>query len=178
MELQKDQAGRFRANPEANVKNNCCFVDPDTPGTPLEDTGTIDTTSGVVFQGITYVGKDGQSAFYPFEKTVGPQAEKVAYVVQVSAGRDALKEALRLALAQHECDPIITVTGTGANFDVLHIGSGELESIQMDGAAESLSRGAISALLGADIELLADDGAEKKAEDTTKKGKKPVTAKE
>lgn len=159
--LLKEEAGRFRANPDANVKNNCCFIDEDTPGTPLEDTGTIDTTAATAFEGITYTGKDGNSNYIPFQKTLAPDAQKVEYTVLVSAGRDALLDALRLAIAQHECDPIITVKGSGANYDVLHIGSGTLESVRLDGTDEVLSRGAISALSGEG--QVAASGAKSKA---------------
>ena len=59
--FDKTIAGQFRANPDANVKNNLALLDPKTPGTPQEDTGTAATGSATLFDGYTYTGKDGQS---------------------------------------------------------------------------------------------------------------------
>lgn len=148
--FDKTQAGKFKANEEANVKNNLHLVDPTTPGSPLEDTGTIDTTGATAFSGIVYTGKDGVSKTIQFQKTQSPDAQKIPYTVLVSDGREALLSALKLAITQHEVDPIITIGGSGANFDVVHIGAGTLSAIVMDDANQALSRGAIS---GVSIEL-------------------------
>ncbi len=145
MTFDKNEAGKFRANPHANVKNNCHHLDPDTPGTPLEDTATVDTTGDTEFQGITYTGKDGVTNYVPFQKTTSPDGGFSQYTVPVASGRYALVEALKWAITQHEVNPIIKVEGSGANYDILHIGSGTVNSIRIDGTDEALSRGAITA---------------------------------
>lgn len=144
MSFDKTTAGQFRANPDAIVQNNLHLVDPNTPGTPLEDTATINTTGAVQFEGIKYTNKDGDTVTIRFEKTIPPSNQRVPFTVLVAEGRDVLLEALRLAITQHEVGPIITVGGSGVSYDVLHIGSGTITALIMDGADQALSRGAIT----------------------------------
>jgi len=83
MAFDKTIAGRFRANPSANRKNNLHLLDPNTPGTPLEDTGTIVTTGGTAFDAFTYTGKDGNTVTYQFVKVSSPDAQEIPFNVLV-----------------------------------------------------------------------------------------------
>lgn len=136
-------AGKFRANENASQHNNINLVDPDTPGTVEQDNGTAVTTAATKFEGITYTGKDGVSQFISFFREERPDGAVHDYDVQVSDGRDALRDALLAVLKKHEVDPIVTVTGTADNFDIRHVGAGEVESVSMDGAAQALVRTAL-----------------------------------
>jgi len=72
MDFNEADAGKFRANPDANVKNNIKLVDPNTPGTIEQDNVTIDITAKTDMTGVNYIAKDGVVAFYPFQKTLTP----------------------------------------------------------------------------------------------------------
>lgn len=142
-EYIESNAGKFRANPNASDYNNLRLVS-ETPGTIQQDNGTVNTTSGIHFEGVEYTGKDGVAIYIQFSDQDIPQGTQKTKFVAVDAGRDALKKALQTILERHEVDPIITVTGTGASFIVRHVGAGTLSGIYMDGAKTSLTRTALS----------------------------------
>lgn len=147
MAFDKTIAGRFRGNPYASRYNNVRAVDFDSPGTPLQDDATVDGTGGVIWEGITYTGKDGVSQYIPFSRVTIPDGAKdetdLDYAAS-AAGELALKRALLDVIGEHEVDPIITIVRTVQSWDIMHIGSGTLESVRLDGSDEAFSRGAIS----------------------------------
>lgn len=144
MAFDKTIAGRFRGNPNASRHNNVRVADFDNPGTPLQDDATIDTTAATAWEGINYTGKDGVEQYIPFSRVTYPEGAKENKTVLVADGAYALQEALLEVIGEHEVDPIITVSVTGADFTVQHIGSGTLGDLVLDGADQAFSRGAIS----------------------------------
>jgi len=56
-----DNAGKWRANPDALNENAVRVQDYDTPGTGQKDTATVNTTSRTNFTGFEYTGKDGET---------------------------------------------------------------------------------------------------------------------
>lgn len=138
--LPLEELGLFRANEHASQHNNIRLVDPNTPGTPEQDQGTIDTTGAAGFEGIVYTGKDGVSQTIYFNWEEIPDGRPDNYAVPVADGRAALQAALLAVLEKHEVNTSVTVTGATVNFIVTHIGAGTLEAVLMDGSAEALSR--------------------------------------
>lgn len=144
MEFNILDAGRFRANPNASQYNSVRIVDHLTPGTIEEDTATVDTTGALAFTGMDYTGKDGVTTYYRFFNEEIPGAARIEKDIQVAEGRAALQAAIATIVEKHEVNPIITVGGTAADFDVLHVGAGTIDNLYLDGAAEAFSRGAVT----------------------------------
>lgn len=148
MAFDKTIAGRFRGNPEASRLNNVRVTNFDTPGTPLQDDiSALDGTGATQWDGITYTGADGVATYIPFSTVNIPDGSKTVSPVPYAAstaGENALREALLAIIGEHEVDPIITISRTSEAWDIMHIGSGTLGSISLDGSTDAFSRGAIS----------------------------------
>lgn len=142
--LAATEIGLFRANPEANVKNNLQLVDPDTPGTTGTDTlAAFDISTGpsVKIEGVRYVGKDGVEQLLRFFKQDNPTAEKHYYDLEFGLTTAAeVQAAILNVIEQHEVDPVVTVTVSTTEWTFVHVGAGTLDDIVIDGADEATTR--------------------------------------
>ena len=138
-------AGRYRANPNASIRNSLRLVHPTAPGTPAVDSSTA-SVAVRQYTGITYNG-----AFYQFATQEAVSNALVPKVVNVATGQLALgAELLRQAISEvvqrFEVDPVVTVTVTTTNFTFEHVGSGTLSAVNYDGGSYALTRAAITGL--------------------------------
>lgn len=164
-----EDAGKFRANPNASIKNNLRIV-ADTEGTPQNDSGTVDVSAATEITGVKYTGASGVEAEFNFNNEEIPDGRADNYRLLASASADDLKQAILSVIEKHEVAPVVTVTKAGNVFTINHYGSGTLNSIVVDGSDEVLSRSAISAV---EVQVEAEE-VEVKAE-SKKVSKKAVT---
>lgn len=123
-----DNAGFWRANPDANNTNAARVQDYDTPGTGQKDTATVTTTARTNFTGFEYTGKDA------VKRTITgltiPKAEA-----------DLIKWAILEEIQKDEVDTVIEVTADADECVVIHYGSGTLVAVTFDTTRSTLSRG-------------------------------------
>lgn len=150
MAFDRNQNGKFRANPHAASPNAIRIVDGITPGTPEIDDVTIDTSALAgteVASGIVYTGKDGVQKVIPFFEYQYPDGQllEVTHLMNFidavggpEATTDKLQKLIRGIVELHEANPEVKVTYTGDPTDTLvidHVGSGTVEGLVIDGAA-------------------------------------------
>ena len=124
-----DNAGFWRANPDANNTNAVRVQDYDTPGTNQKDTATVNTSSRTNFTGFEYTGKDGTT------RTITGLA-----IAKTEA--DLIKWAILDEIKKDEVDPVIEIpTASSSSFVVNHYGSGTLVAVTFDTTRSTLSRG-------------------------------------
>lgn len=124
-----DNAGFWRANPDALNTNAARVQDYDTPGTNEKDTATVNTSSRTNFTGFEYTGKDGTTRTITglaIEKTEG----------------DLIKWAILEEIQKDEVDTVIEVpTSSSSSCVINHYGSGTLVAVTFDTTRSTLSRG-------------------------------------
>lgn len=126
-----DNAGKWRANPDALNTNAVRVQDYDTPGTGQKDTATVNTSSRTNFTGFEYTGKDGETRIVT--GLAIPKTEK-----------DLIKWAILDEIKKDEVDPVIEIpTASSSSFVVNHYGSGTLVAVTFDTTRSTLSRGAL-----------------------------------
>lgn len=124
-----DNAGFWRANPDALNTNAVRVQDYDTPGTNQKDTATVNTSSRTNFTGFEYTGKDGTT------RTI------TGLAIAKTEG-DLIKWAILEEIKKDEVDPVIEVpTASSSSFVVNHYGSGTLVAVTFDTTRSTLSRG-------------------------------------
>lgn len=124
-----DNAGFWRANPDALNTNAVRVQDYDTPGTNQKDTATVNTSSRTNFTGFEYTGKDGTT------RTITGLA-----IAKTEA--DLIKWAILEEIQKDEVDTVIEVpTASSSSFVVNHYGSGTLVAVTFDTTRSTLSRG-------------------------------------
>lgn len=124
-----DNAGKWRANPDALNKNAVRVQDYDTPGTGQKDTATVNTTSVTNFTGFEYTGKDA------VKRTI------TGLAIPKAEG-DLIKWAILEEIQKDEVDTVIEVpTSSSTSFVVNHYGSGTLVAVTFDTTRSTLSRG-------------------------------------
>lgn len=124
-----DNAGFWRANPDALNTNAVRVQDYDTPGTNQKDTATVNTSSRTNFTGFEYTGKDGTT------RTITGLA-----IAKTEA--DLIKWAILDEIKKDEVDPVIEIpTASSSSFVVNHYGSGTLVAVTFDTTRSTLSRG-------------------------------------
>jgi len=134
-------AGFYRANEAAASPNNLRLMDAETPGTPGQDNGTIPISATSIASGFEYI-KNGVSEFVPFTDYQFPDGKNETTVVPIgsAAALTNLRDHLREALERFEVDPVLSVTVSGGNFVIRHVGSGTVDYILVNGAAVQLTR--------------------------------------
>ena len=124
-----DNAGFWRANPDALNTNAARVQDYDTPGTNQKDTVTVNTSSRTNFTGFEYTGKDGTTRTITglaIEKTEG----------------DLIKWAILEEIQKDEVETVIEVpTASSSSCVINHYGSGTLVAVTFDTTRSTLSRG-------------------------------------
>ena len=124
-----DNAGFWRANPDALNTNAVRVQDYDTPGTNQKDTATVNTSSRTNFTGFEYTGKDGTT-----RTSTGLAIAKTE--------ADLIKWAILEEIQKDEVDTVIEVpTASSSSFVVSHYGSGTLVAVTFDTTRSTLSRG-------------------------------------
>lgn len=156
MDYKLEEAGRYRANPEASEYNTASIVDEENPGTPANDSLVIDTSGfsgGEVVSGINYTGRSEAAEDIHFTKQQRPDAQETPYSVTIpalTAGYDPaeLRAAIRRAVGRRESESIVKVSydNSGDELTITHTGSGTLNKLIVDGApVGSNTRSAITA---------------------------------
>lgn len=138
-------AGRYRANPEASIRNTMRLVHPTVPGTPANDT----SAASVAIRQYTGVVYNGTFIQFATQEAVGNAlVPKVVNVVtgQLAVGAELLRQAIAEVVQRFEVDPVVSVTVTTTNFTFQHIGSGTLSAVVYDGGSYALTRAAITGL--------------------------------
>lgn len=126
-----DDAGKWRANPEALNTNAVRVQDYDTPGTGQKDTVTVNTSSRTNFTGFEYTGKDGVTRI-------------VTGLAIAKASGDLIKWSILEEIQKDEVDTVIEVPTASASSCVInHYGSGTLVAVTFDSTRSTLSRGAL-----------------------------------
>lgn len=126
-----DNAGFWRANPDALNTNAVRVQDYDTPGTNQKDTATVNTSSRTNFTGFEYTGKDGTT-------------RTITGLAIAKTEKDLIKWAILEEIKKDEVDPVIEVpTASSSSFVVNHYGSGTLVAVTFDTTRSTLSRGAL-----------------------------------
>lgn len=147
MAYSEATAGLFRANSEAARPNNLRLVDPETPGTPAQDNGTIALANGAVITHMQYIGKSGVGVLVPLSEYQYPDGTLEPNGFPMATGTAAVQAAfqdyLRKNVEQFEVDPIVTVTDDAGGFVVRHVGSGTIDFFVVSGVASQLNRTAL-----------------------------------
>lgn len=126
-----DNAGFWRANPDALNTNAVRVQDYDTPGTNQKDTATVNTSSRTNFTGFEYTGKDGTT-------------RTITGLAIAKTEKDLIKWAILEEIQKDEVDTVIEVpTASSSSFVVNHYGSGTLVAVTFDTTRSTLSRGAL-----------------------------------
>lgn len=125
-----DNAGFWRANPDALNTNAARVQDYDNPGTNQKDTVTVNTSSRTNFTGFEYTGKDGET-------------RTIAGLAIAKAEGDLIKWAILEEIQKDEVDTVIEVTADSSSCVVNHYGSGTLVAVTFDTTRSTLSRGAL-----------------------------------
>lgn len=126
-----DNAGFWRANPDANNTNAVRVQDYDTPSTNQKDTVTVNTSSRTNFTGFEYTGKDGET------RTI------TGLAIAKTEG-DLIKWAILEEIQKDEVDTVIEVpTHSSSSCVINHYGSGTLVAVTFDTTRSTLSRGAL-----------------------------------
>ena len=124
-----DNAGFWRANPDALNTNAVRVQDYDTPGTNQKDTVTVNTSSRTNFTGFEYTGKDGTT------RTI------TGLAISKTEG-DLIKWAILEEIQKDEVDTVIEVpTSSSSSCVINHYGSGTLVAVTFDSTRSTLSRG-------------------------------------
>lgn len=151
-----NEAGKFRANPAANLENNLKLVDPNTPGTPATDSGTIDVSAATTITGVKYTGKDGASAFISFFNEDQLTQKRSPVTIAAGADPEDIQTEVYKVVSSHEVDAIVSVTKAADVLTVEHTGSGTLSALVVDGSDSTLSRASIAVVsLGATVKTKA-----------------------
>ena len=123
-----DNAGFWRANPDANNTNAARVQDYDTPGTNQKDTATVTTSARTNFTGFEYTGKDGET-------------RTITGLTIPKADGDLIKWAILDEIKKDEVDPVIEVDADSSSCQISHYGSGTLVAVTFDTTRSTLSRG-------------------------------------
>lgn len=140
-------AGLFRANPEAARPNNLRLVDPETPGTPGQDNGTLALANGAVITHMQYIGKSGVGVLVPLSEYQYPDGTLEPNGFPMGTGTAAIQAEFRKYLSrnleQFEVSPVVTVTDDAGDFVVRHVGSGTIDFFVVNGVASQMNRTAL-----------------------------------
>lgn len=123
-----DNAGFWRANPDALNTNAARVQDYDTPGTNEKDTATVNTSSRTNFTGFEYEGKDGET-------------RTITGLAIAKAEGDLIKWAILEEIQKDEVDTVIEVTADASECVINHYGSGTLVAVTFDSTRSTLTRG-------------------------------------
>lgn len=123
-----DNAGFWRANPDALNANAVRVQDYDTPGTNQKDTATVTTSARTNFTGFEYTGKNGET-------------RTITGLAIPKAEGDLIKWAILDEIKKDEVDPVIEVDADSSSCEISHYGSGTLVAVTFDSTRSTLSRG-------------------------------------
>lgn len=137
-------AGFFRANAEAARPNNLRLVDPETPGTPGQDNGTLALSNGAVITHMQYIGKSGVGSLVALSEYQYPDGTLEPNGFPMGTGTVAVQAEFRKYLSrnleQFEVDPVVSVTDDAGDFIVRHVGAGTIDYFVVSGVVSQMTR--------------------------------------